>query len=233
MLRVLIALHGSADAAPVPDLVGALLTGRDVEINLLHVVPIPSAEQAGHAEAAVLEGYLEAETCGATVGPLIEQLRLTHERMAPGDGLVTRLVPRHLIHHTDQSGVIERCGVAQQRHDSIALLAAYARHLRQHGIDMSRATRDSAVGDPAMIIRESARHFGADLVIVDGAGSPEAAVTMNGWGQDLLRIPCPVLIVPAANDAAPSTPAAVPGATVGARVAPMPTAVKDSHYDCR
>ena len=74
MLRVLIALDGSAVDVRIVDLAGTLLAGREFEITLLHVVPVPPIDDQGQGSTVVLEGYLAAEACGAEVAPLVEQL---------------------------------------------------------------------------------------------------------------------------------------------------------------
>ncbi len=199
MRNVLIALDGSEVDTRIVDLAGTLLAGKELEIILLHVMPIPFGEDPGWGNTVVLEGFLAAEECGSEMAPLVEQL---HARLGTVDQEhreKPRLAPRHLIHGDNQSSVIERCGIAQGRQASIALLATAAQSLRQHGLDAVRVTRDSAIGNPAEIIRETARHFGVDLVIVGSRDSSQAWQVAEDPGR-MAHAPCPVLVVPAPDN---------------------------------
>lgn len=109
---------------------------------------------------------------------------------------------RHLIHRGDLSGEIERCGIARQRQDSIALLADQARQLQQRGIDAVTVTKDSAIGDPSEILRETARHLDVDLVIVGSRDSSHTWQVVEEPGR-MAHAPCPVLVVPAPDDPPP------------------------------
>lgn len=205
MDTVMIVLDGSVADARIVELAGALLAGKTVEVTLLHVVPERPLDHQGWDDAVVLEGYVAAERCDVVISPLIERL---HAGFAPtGETLWSepRVVPRHLIHHDDARGMIERCGVAQQRRDSLDILARAAERLQQRGIDVSRMTRDSAIGHPADIVRATAIHLGVDLVIV---ADTIARYGRHGAG-DVVRgrlmadVPCPVLVVPVADGAGP------------------------------
>lgn len=202
MIRVLIVLDGSDVDARIVDLAATLLAGRALELTLLHVVPVPPSDDQGSASTAVLEGFVDAEACGDEVAPLVERLHASFDDAREDRGAAPRLVPRHLIHGDDLAGAIECCGIAQERHDSLALLAAHARRLRERGFEAAVIVRDSAIGDPATTIWETARHQGADLVIVGGHGlSRERHVVEDpGW---MAHAPCPVLVVPGRDDAAP------------------------------
>jgi len=88
----------------------------------------------------------------------------------------------------------------KQRRDSIELLAAYAQSLRRHGIDPAAVTKDSAIGNPAEVFRETARHFGADLVMVGGRDSRQTRQVVEDAGQ-AASAPYSVLVVPPVNQA--------------------------------
>lgn len=203
MDKVLIVLDGSAADARVVELAGNLLTGKDVEVTLLHVVPHGPLNNQGWDDAVVLEGYLAAERCDSVMAPLMERL---HKGFAPARRSAwpePRLVPRHLIQHANTRDEIDRCSIAQQRRNSLDLLAASAERLRQRGIDVSRITRDSAIGNPADIVRATATYLGVDLVIVSDviAGFQRRGPDDSGRDRILADVPCPVLVVPAAHHA--------------------------------
>lgn len=206
MDKVMIVLDGSAADARVVELAGNLLTGKDVEVTLLHVVPRFPLDDQGWDDAVVLEGYLAAERCDTVMAPLMERL---HNGFAPARQSTwaePRLVPRHLIQHADARDVIDRCSIAQQRRDSLDLLAASAERLRQRGIDVSRITRDSAIGNPADIVRATATYLGVDLVILSDviAGFHRRSPDDSGWERIIADVPCPVLVVPTAHHATSS-----------------------------
>ncbi|HZS88183.1 MAG TPA: universal stress protein [Chloroflexota bacterium] len=203
--KVLIVLDGSNADARIVRLAGALLAGKDAEITLLHVVPgLPVGDQ-GWDDTVVLEGYVAAERCGVTLAPLVERLHAGFVPTGQGQWSEPRLVPRHLIHRDDVTGLIEWCGLAQQRREALALLAAAAAHLRQHGIDAARVTRDSAIGTPAAIVRATSTHLGADLVIIgeDALSHGRRGADDAGWDRVTAPLPCPVVIVPIPDDAGP------------------------------
>jgi nucleotide-binding universal stress UspA family protein len=66
-----------------------------------------------------------------------------------------------------------------------------------------RATLVTRVGKPAAEILAYARHHAITLIVMgrDGHGGPTAAASMGSVAQAVAReAPCPVLLVPAAND---------------------------------
>jgi hypothetical protein len=225
MRSVLIALEGTPTDTRIIDLAGELLTGRDVPVRLLHVIPVTPATDLTWPVTVVLEGYLAAEDCGETVAPMVEQL---HTGLGCGHQGAPRLVPRHLVHHDDLFGVIERCGVAQQRQDSITCLGIYARQLECHGIDAARITRDSAIGTSAEVTWDTARQIGADLVIVGSRHAKRAWSAAGGARRTLApeHVSFAVLIVPAVDATSPTEEAeqdaalaSVAGSTPGRAVA--------------
>lgn len=219
MDKVMIVLDGSAVDVRLVELAGALLAGKNVEVTLLHVVPDLPHDDRGWDDAVVLEGYVAAEQCDVVVAPLIERLHAGFAPPRQSSWSEPRLVPRHLIHHDDARGVFERCGIAQQRRDSLDLLAASAERLRQCGIDMTRVTRDSALGNPAEIVRATITYLGVDLVIVGDyiASHGRHGADDSGWDRVMAEMPCPVLVVPVADDASPGGESRAPRPS---RVAP-------------
>lgn len=191
MFRVLIALDGSPADARVVELAGPLLAGRELELTLLHIAPVPRGDDQGQASIAVLEGFVDAEACDDEVGPLVEQFQARLGRQGGAGPHEPRLVPRHLLHRGDPQSVLEHCGIAQGRRDSLDLLHHADRLLQAGGIDAARILKDSAIGSPAAIVWETARHFGADLLLIGGHGLSQA------WhpGDDPAHMPCPVLAV--------------------------------------
>lgn len=230
MHTVLIVLEGTATDDRIIDLAGLLLADRDLEIVLLHAIAVPPATSSAWPTTIVIEGYVSGEACGAVVAPLRKRLQAglrcsCHE--------VPRLVPRHLILRGGLPGVAERCGLAQQRRDSIARLGTYARRLERHGIDGARITRDSAIGTVTEIIGDAAGHYRADLVVV---GSRDAGSMRHIVGE-AYPAPTPhspgyaVLVVPSVDgtgaDAMQQTyehdRLVIEGAATGARALAAPS----------
>ena len=203
MLRVVIVVDGSEVDRRIIELAGKLLAGREAEIALLHVVPLHLDEEQGGTRTVVLEGFYTAEACGSEVAPLAQQLHGGPGEAGENHRQVLRLVPRHLIHSADPFGTVEHCDIARKRHDSLALLAICHRRLLQCGIDPAMVTRDSAIGNPAAIIQEAARHLGADLVLAGSQAANQAwhIAEDQGWPPAMAQGPCPVLIVSATDQA--------------------------------
>jgi nucleotide-binding universal stress UspA family protein len=203
MFKVLIVVDQPVMEASIASLLAAPCAQRDWAIYLLHVVPLPPVDALGRANTVVLEEYLSADRCDDVVTPLLHHLGHPPQNHHFAGQPAPRLVPRHLIHDQDLTPLIDRCGLAQQRRDSINLLAAYVQELERLGIAPSRVIRDSAIGAVTTITGETAAHVAADLVVAGERTAGRIAYGSHPSGSEAhqLRLPCPLLILPSHGDA--------------------------------